>query len=83
MSVELKEEMLKLAQGRLGYQMAIEAAGSAAALADSLGVSRAVVSLWKWRGIPPGHCLKIHRITNVPLHQLRPDIYPAPSPCEA
>jgi DNA-binding transcriptional regulator YdaS (Cro superfamily) len=76
MSVELNKELLQVAQARLGWQMAVEASGTMTALAEGLGVSRASVSAWKWRGIPATHCLKIHALTGVPLHDLRPDIYP-------
>ena len=76
MSVELNKELLQVAQARLGWQMAVEASKTMTALAEELGVSRASVSAWKWRGIPAAHCLKIHALTGVPLHDLRPDIYP-------
>ena len=28
--------------------------------------------------LPAEQCLKIHRITRIPLHLLRPDVYPVP-----
>jgi predicted transcriptional regulator len=34
----------------------------------------------KWEGgkVPPEQCLKVHRLTGIALHDLRPDIYPRP-----
>ncbi len=45
-------------------------------LANALGITRSAVS--QWRAVPPQQCLALHRITGIPLHELRPDIYPAP-----
>ena len=73
----LEKETLMLLQSRLGWEKAIDAAGSATKLAEMIGVSRACVSSWKWRGVPATQCLDVHEATKVPLHQLRPDIYPS------
>jgi len=78
MTDELLTRTMDLMKVRLGWEMAIEAAGSATKLGEMIGVTRACVSSWKWRGIPPTQCLKVNRATNVPLHQLRPDVYPEP-----
>lgn len=47
--------------------------------ADLLGVSEGRVSQWLSTGrVPIERCRDISRITSIPLHELRPDIYPAP-----
>lgn len=37
----------------------------------------------KWEkgtiGIPAERCPSLHKLTGIPLHKLRPDIYPAPA----
>ncbi|SHF04513.1 DNA-binding transcriptional regulator YdaS, prophage-encoded, Cro superfamily [Kaistia soli DSM 19436] len=55
--------------------LAIQAVGSAKALAEQLGISLQAVSQWKC--IPSGRVLAVERVTGVPRHVLRPDIYPA------
>ena len=64
---------------------AIEVAGSQSALSRQCGMSQPVISLWlkAGKGCSPEHVLAIEAATNVPRHDLRPDIYPAdlgPSP---
>lgn len=49
---------------------AIEAAGSAAALADKLGVTRSAVSQWKH--IPSWHIAKVAEVTGIPIAELVP-----------
>jgi DNA-binding transcriptional regulator YdaS (Cro superfamily) len=49
-------------------------------LAQCLGTTIGFASQIKHghRKIPPKHCLKVSLKFGVPLHELRPDIYPAP-----
>lgn len=35
-------------------------------------------SLYRWERVPPRRCQTIHRLTGIPLHELRPDVYPPP-----
>lgn len=57
-------------------ETAIESAGSSKALASALGVTPQALSQWK--RVPPTRVIDVERITGVPRHRLRPDIYPAP-----
>ncbi|WP_375592274.1 transcriptional regulator [Chitiniphilus eburneus] len=43
-------------------------------LADALGVSQGLISQWVNTGRPiaPRHCIKLSRITGIPLDKLRP-----------
>ena len=60
---------------------AIEAVGGVTKLAQAVGVAQSAVSNWKVRGIPAEKCKAIEEATGgvVKRHQLRPDIFDAPS----
>lgn len=47
----------------------------AAALVD---VAQPTWAKWEAGQVPPEQCLKVHDLTGVALHLLRPDIYPMP-----
>lgn len=49
---------------------AIDAAGSASALADKLGITRSAVSQWK--KIPAWHLSKVSEVTGIPVEELLP-----------
>lgn len=57
-------------------QRAIEAAGSVAALAGILGITRQAIE--KWTRIPAEQAYKIEKATGIRCHELRPDVFPAP-----
>lgn len=62
-------------------QQAIDAAGGVTRLAEFLGLrSKSSVTNWKRRTgqVPAGHARAVSKITGIPLHELRPDIYEAP-----
>jgi DNA-binding transcriptional regulator YdaS (Cro superfamily) len=61
-----------------GLEAAIARAGGQKALAKLLGVGQSYVSNWKNRNkrVPAERVLEIERVTGVPRHQLRPDLYP-------
>lgn len=57
-----------------GLQLAIERAGSIAALARALGINRQAVS--SWDQIPLERVPAVESATGVPRQQLRPDFWP-------
>ena len=69
-------------------ERAIESAGTATALARMIEretgeyCTPEAVRQWRKRGsIPPLRVLLIERLTGVPRHELRPDIYPPEDHC--
>lgn len=59
---------------------AIEAAGGPKALGAKLGISHQAIG--QWDEVPPLRVLEVERLTGVPRHKLRPDLYPPPADCE-
>lgn len=61
--------------------LALERAGTDAALAEHLGISREAVNQWKRKKkrAPVERVLAIEGFTGVSRHLLRPDIYPRES----
>ena len=47
-------------------------------LARKLGITHGAI--YQWDKVPAGRVLDVERLTGIPRHELRPDIYPAPSP---
>ena len=48
--------------------------------AEALNIPRTSLHRWvKSKSIPPHRVLAVERITGVPRHELRPDIYPPPN----
>lgn len=41
-------------------------------------VSQATWAKWEGGQVPPEQCLKVHEVTGIALHVLRPDVYPVP-----
>jgi DNA-binding transcriptional regulator YdaS (Cro superfamily) len=64
------------------FEVAIEEKGLAV-IAAGCGVSPQAVHKWKKNGIPAERVLEVERITGVPRHKLRSDIYPAPGEAAA
>jgi len=56
-----------------GLKKAVSSKGSIAALARALGITRAAIC--QWRKIPAERVIEIERVTGVPRHELRPDLY--------
>lgn len=46
-------------------------------IADACGISHGAV--WQWRKVPATRVLIVERITGIPRHMLRPDIFPNPA----
>lgn len=61
---------------------AIEAAGGQTALANALGLKQGHIWYWAHRAhqIPAERVLDVERVTGIPRHELRPDLYPPPHP---
>ena len=57
-----------------GAKLAIKAAGGAPALAAKLRISKQAV--FQWKRVPVDRVLEIERLTGIPRHVLRSDIYP-------
>lgn len=47
-------------------------------LAERVGVQDSAVCKWERNRVSSGNALRLHEITGIPLHRLRPDIYPSP-----
>lgn len=56
---------------------AIKRAGGPSAVAREFGISPQAVG--QWERIPAERVLVLERLSGVPRHLLRPDIYPAPA----
>jgi DNA-binding transcriptional regulator YdaS (Cro superfamily) len=54
---------------------AIRAAGGGAALGKALKLNRQAI--YQWSRVPPEHVHTVERLTGIPRHKLRPDLYPA------
>jgi len=59
-----------------GWQRIKAEWGLMAKIGRELGLSSAAVP--QWRRVPPERVLDVERITGVPRHELRPDLYPPP-----
>jgi hypothetical protein len=48
--------------------------GMLSRIAEALGITRGAVA--QWTRVPAERVLEVERVTNVPRHDLRPDLYP-------
>ena len=57
----------------------IDGLGGTKATADLTGLSLQAIANWRARKqIPTVHCQTVSAHSGIPLHELRPDIFPAP-----
>lgn len=49
------------------------------ALGQRFGVNKTTVRWWERRRVPAERVLEVERVTGVSRHELRPDLYPAPT----
>lgn len=61
---------------RGGLDAAIRAAGGSTALARRLGLTPSAIGNWRSTGIPAARAPEVSRVTGLPLHVLRPDLFP-------
>ena len=61
-----------------GVARAIAVVGNGAELARRLGLSKGAIQQWKAAGIPPGRVWEVARLTRIPPHALRPDLFDPP-----
>jgi DNA-binding transcriptional regulator YdaS (Cro superfamily) len=47
--------------------------------AAMVGVQDSAVCKWEKKGVSAVKALDVHRATGIPLHRLRPDLYPDPA----
>lgn len=60
-----------------GIDKAIKKAGGEVKLARLVGTDRQLVTYWQRTGKPGAtYCMAINEATGVPLHVLRPDVFP-------
>jgi DNA-binding transcriptional regulator YdaS (Cro superfamily) len=62
----------------IAAQRAKTAAGGPSALSRALNGVRTPQAISVWRRVPATFVEDVERITGIPRHELRPDIYPAP-----
>lgn len=65
---------------RTALSKAIEEAGGPKAVGRQIGISSQAIS--QWQECPPRRVLAVERITGIPRHELRPDLYPPPAGAE-
>jgi DNA-binding transcriptional regulator YdaS (Cro superfamily) len=63
---------------------AVKSAGGPAALGKAMGLRRSTVHDWTTTGgIPAARVPAVSRLTGIPLHELRPDLFDAPQAAKA
>lgn len=65
---------VRLVTARPAVERAWTAAGGQASLGRALGITSQAISQWK--RVPVNRALAVERLTGIPRHELRPDIWP-------
>lgn len=52
-------------------------------VADHLGISPSVCHKWENNRVPAEKCKDVSEKTGIPLHKLRPDVFPVPAEGQA
>lgn len=61
----------------------IEKAGGVVTVATALGIDHSSVSKWQQRNrVPHERALALEKLSGIPRHELRPDLWPAPAPAD-
>lgn len=63
--------------GIKALEKAIKLAGGVNALASALGIKHPGIIQWRLRGVPAERAHQIAKLTGVPVHELRPDLWSA------
>lgn len=61
---------------------AIAAVGGEDLFCDRFGIKKRSLFYWRAGRLPAERVAQIARATGIPVHELRPDIFPAPSPAQ-
>jgi DNA-binding transcriptional regulator YdaS (Cro superfamily) len=56
---------------------AVAAAGGEQAFMERVGIKRRSLFAWRASGIPAVRLPAVVRVTGIPAHELRPDLFPA------
>lgn len=67
-------ELLIMSDRKVALKRAVESVGGQAKFARLIGVTAQAVS--QWEEVPPLRVLVVERVSGVPRHELRPDLYP-------
>lgn len=68
------KQILSISQWRLANDVSVKD------FAERAGVQDSAVCKWERGRVSASKALTVHEITGIPLHILRPDIYPKPKP---
>ena len=61
-------------------QKGAEIAGGLGRLATQLGITHQ--AFYSWRRVPAERVIDFERVTGIPRHEIRPDLYPHPDPID-
>jgi DNA-binding transcriptional regulator YdaS (Cro superfamily) len=67
-------------QMRTQFRKSLEARGiKFATFARMVGVDKSTITRWNQGGVPAERVPEIERVTGIPRHELRPDLWPDPN----